>query len=480
MSDLKKKAVSGVKWNTLYSIVTAIGGPLTLIVLARFLTPEEFGILAVIGVISAVSHGIATMGFSQAIVQRKDIQYGDLSSIFWFEQVIGITAFLIIFLAAGPISSFFDIDAIWVIRVSALVFIIEPIDLVFRALLRKELKYDILMKARLTKHICKDVITIGLAILGFGVMSVVIGTLSGIILLTIILFFVFYRNDMWMPKLHFSFEQLKPYLKFGIFVAGNSIMENIIYRIDEIIIGGILGPGILGMYYFAKRLLRDLLKLIRGPISDVSFPLFSKISDNKKLMRKTYVKVTKMLGSIGAPAYVGIAVTSPLFIPLIFGDTWIEAVPIIFALTGCYIAISLFGGVFTALYSQGRSDIKFYVAAIELPIRASVVYLFSHMGLLPLALAISGFEICKFLTYQFILKRLIGLKLLSVLSSIKYILVSSLMMGVTIYFFDRLINLGTLIDLILMMGIGIAIYGGLMYVFEKKFIKSIVGMVIGR
>ncbi len=480
MSDLKKKAVSGVKWNTLYSIVTAIGGPLTLIVLARFLTPEEFGIIAVIGIIMAVSHGIATMGFSQAIVQKNKIRYGDLSSIFWFEQGIGIIAFLIIFLGARPINNYFDMDAVWILRLAGTVFLIEPIDLVFRALLRKELEYEILMKARLAKHIMKDIVTIGLVFLGFGVISVVIGNITGIILLTIILMTVFYRRNIWMPKLHFSFKQLKPYLKFGIFVAGNSVIVKILYRVDEIIIGGILGPGVLGIYYFAKRLLRNLLKLIHAPISDVSFPLFSKLSEKRKLMRNTYVKVTKMLGSIGVPAYVGIAVTSPLFIPIIFGDTWLEAVPVVLALTGCYIAISLFGGVFTALYSLGRSDLKFYAVAIELPIRASVVYLFSHLGLLPLAFAISGFEICKFLTYQFILKRLIDLKVLSVLSSIKYILFSSLIMGLIIYWFNRFIHIGTLINLILMIGMGIAIYVGLMYIFEKKFIKSIVSMVIGR
>jgi len=478
MSDLKRKAVSGVKWNTLYSIITAISAPLTLIVLARFLTPEEFGIIAVIGIIMAVSHGIATMGFSQAIVQKNKIIYGDLSSIFWFEQIIGIVAFGIIFLGATPISNFFDIDAVWILRLAGTVFLIEPIDLVFRALLRKELEYEILMKARLAKHLMKDIITISLVFLGFGVISVVIGNITGIILLTIILMTIFHRKNMWMPKLHFSFKQLKPYLKFGIFVAGNSIIEQISVRADEIVIGGVLGPGILGIYYFAKTLIKRLLVFIRSPISDVSFPLFSKLSENKKSLRKAYLKVTKMLGSIGIPAYIGFAITSPLFIPIIFGKEWINATPLIFALTVFGIATSLYGGVFTAIYSIGRSDIKFYSTCIELPIRVTVIYLASFFGIIWVGVAVSLLVLSKFVAFQFILKRLVGLRVLSVLSSIRYILFSSLIMGLIIYWFNRFIYFGTPINLILMIGMGAIIYVGIMLIFEKKFITSIIEIIL--
>lgn len=479
MTNLKSKAVSGVKWNTLYSAITAIGGPITLIILARLLTTEEFGVIAVVMIIMSTSRKIARMGFSQAIVQKDKIEEGDLSSVFWFEQLIGIIAFLIVFFGAGTIANFFNIETVVLIRLSGTVFLIEPIDLVFRAWLKRELKFNFLNKARLTRFFFKETSTIGLAFMGYGAMSVVIGHLLGIIVLTVILFMIFYRRKIWLPRVHFSLKQLKPYLRFGIFVTGNAIFGNIIYKTDEIIIGSVLGPTPLGLYYFAKRIIRSLISLIRSPISNVAFPLFSKISKSEERLRRLYIRVVKLLGSVSIPACVGVALTAPLFVPLIFGNEWIPAIPVIVIMSIFGIGYSLFGAVFTVLYSLGRSDLNFYGVAIELPIRVALIYLASLYGVLHIALTISIFMIAKFLIFQYLLKYLIHLKILSLGLSLKYILACSIVMGTSLYILRTLIEFGDVINLVLMILIGIIIYGLSMFTLERNFVRSSINMVKG-
>ena len=220
MKELKKRAITGVKWNTVRSVVEIILNPITLAVLARLLTPTEYGYIAILTILTGFSRQIARMGFSKAIIQRDEVSKKDLDSVFWFEQFLGLFLALFIFVFAEQISHLVNEPGVEeLIKFSTLIFLLEPIDLVFRSLLKKEIGFKPLTKANLVKIICQKCSIIILAVLNFGALSYVLGMVIGIVSLTVVLFYYFYKNELWLPGFYFSFSNLKPFLSFGIFIA---------------------------------------------------------------------------------------------------------------------------------------------------------------------------------------------------------------------------------------------------------------------
>ncbi|WP_027339033.1 MOP flippase family protein [Halonatronum saccharophilum] len=473
MASLKDKAVKGVKWTTIYSVCNVAINPLALAILARLLSPVEFGKMAIVTIVIGFSKQIAQLGFSQAIIQKDEVSDDDLNSIFWFEQVLGIVSFVIIFSLAENISLFFnEPNAIRLIRYSAFVFLLEPIDLVFRSLLKKELKFDLLTKAMLVKLLFQKVSMVTFAYLGFGAVSFVYGNLIGIIILTLILLIIFLKNNLWFPKLYFSFSKLKPYLNFGIFIAAKSVFTNLFDNIDEIIIGGSLGTEILGVYHFAKKLIRYLVQLLNHPVSGVSFPLLSKLKSNSNQFNNVYKKIIKLIGLIGIPANIGVAVTSSLFIPLLFGEEWNKAILVITLLTlwGSFELLT-HNIAPRAIYALGYSKIVFYITVVDLPIRGLILYLGAQFNLEMVAISLGIFVFVKFLIFQVVLGKFTDLKLVNVISELKYIAISSLIMGIIIWLLKIWLIQITNIFLVLIIIILIAVicYIILIYLFEREF-----------
>lgn len=479
MSSLKDRAVSSVKWNAVKTFFEVLLNPLVLIVLARILSPEEFGLIAIVTIIMGFSKRIARMGFSKAIIQKDNIDEGDLSSIFWFEQVIGILTFGIIYFFAPIIVSFFDApDAVFLIQVSAFVFLFEPIDLVFRALLKKKLKFDLLTKANLLRIFFNKSSVIIFAVLGYGALSYVIGRLIGIFVLTIILTYYFYRHNLWLPKLQFSFKRLKPYLSFGIYIVGKSICNNLFNYADEIIIGGSLGSEALGIYHFAKRIIKYLMRLLNTPISQVSYPLLSKINKNRNRFNKNYIRVIKYIGSMSIPAYTGMALTASLFIPFFFGQEWMASITIVVILCFWGLFKSLYSGIISsALYSFGKSNWVFYATLIDLPLRALALYWASFYNLEYVAAVLGLIGIVKFLIYQIVLRKLTGIRVREIIYSLKFIFLSTGLMGIILYLLMSMLAVNILPKLTISILTGIIIYAVVMIIFEKEYVISSIKML---
>ncbi|MFW6008120.1 MAG: MOP flippase family protein [archaeon] len=481
MNDLKGKAVQGVKWNTIKSIVEFTLSPLTLAVLARILSPTEYGHIAIITILIGFSKQIAAMGFSQAIIQKDKVDNKDLHSVFWFEQILGILAFIIIFLSAGFISDFFnEPEVLNLIKVVSFVFLLEPIDLVFRSLLKKDLRFDILTKSIIVRLIFQKGTTILFAVLGFGALSYVLGTLIGITVLTIIMFAYFLKNNFWLPGFYFSLTRVKPYLKFGVFIAGKSVFNNLFNYLDEIFIGSLLGTETLGIYHFAKNIIKYIRRMLNKPVSEVVFPLLSKLTSNLNQFNNTYSKIIKLIALIAVPAHIGVAITSYLFIPVLFGEKWEAAIPIVSILAFWGMFKTLYSQIISsALYSFGNSDWIFYATAIDLPVRALIFYIGSFFGLEVIAVLLSSIALFKLIIYQYVLKLVSNIEVKDIFLKLKFIAFSSLIMGTSGILIGILLGniFNLLFTLIVVIISGILIYWLIIYLLEKPFLQYSLGLI---
>lgn len=481
MSELKNKAARGVKWTAVKSVANVILGPLTLTILARLLSPTEYGHIAIVTILIGFSKQIATMGFSQAIIQKDNVSKKDLDSIFWFEQFLGILTFIIIFFSANYVSQFFNAPETYkLIQYSAFVFLLEPIDLVFRTLLKKDLRFDILTKSILVRILFQKIITIALAFLGFGAMSYVIGNLVGILILTIIMIFVFLKEKLWFPGLSFSFINLKPYLKFGVFIAGKSVFNNLFVYLDEIIIGGMLGTETLGIYHFAKKIISYLTQMINVPLTEVSYPILTKLKSNLESFNKAYIKIIKLNALISIPAYIGISLTASLFVPVFFGMEWQSSIPLISILAFWGMFKILYSGIISsAMYSFGKSDWIFYATLIDLPIRALIMYAASFYGIKMIAVSLVLIAFIKFIIYQYLLGFVTSIKLKNIFYDLKTVGLSSLIMAIVLIIFkyNFLQYFGDEIFLSAIVLSGFVIYSISFLFFDKEFVHYTLDLV---
>jgi O-antigen/teichoic acid export membrane protein len=480
MSDLKNRAARGVKWTAVNSIANIILSPIVLTIMARILTPFEFGKIAIVTIVIGFSKKIASMGFAHAIIQADSIDDGDLSSVFWFEQFLGIFVFIVVWVLSPIIAGLFNTpEAMILIRYSSLVFLLEPIDLVFRALLKKELEYRFFIKASLVRLIFTQVSKISFVLLGFGAMSIVLANLIGITVLTLIMFTYFIYNDLWLPKFYFSFRQLKPYLRFGIFVFGKSILENLFKYIDEILIGGFFGTEILGMYHFAKNLVTYLTKIFNQPISEIGLPLLSKFKNDLNKLNHTYKKVVKYISTLSIPGHLGVLALSSVFIPLFFGQKWIEAIPLVMILSIWGLFKSLYTTVDSSiLYSIGKSDIIFYINLLDVIIRSILIILIRPLGIEYIAILLVFISLTKFIFLQFIIKKYTNLKIYNFFKEFKNIILASIIMFISIFLIKLYILFNiTFLNLFINIVIGSLFYFSILYLLEKEYLSELKTLV---
>jgi len=470
MNNLKNKAISSVKWHSIFTLINTIIKPVTLIFLARFLTTREFGFLSIISIIIGFSKHIAKMGFSHGIIKEDNLENEDLHSIFWFDQFLGIILFLLIFSSAGIIASFFNEPEIaFLVRVASFVFLFQPVDLIFRALLEKNLKYKLLKGVSTFNLFASNLSKIIFAALGYGALSYVIGNLIGILLLTVILFYLFYRDGLWLPKLYFSFSRVKPYLKFGIFISAKSILHNFSKRFDEILIGRLIGSESLGLYYFAKNIITRLYKLLSDPISRVSFPLLSKIKSDKAKFNRVYIRITVYLAIIGFPAFIGFAIVSPLAVPFVFGEEWNEAIIYVVILSIWGIIKMLEHGIISrALYCYDRSDYVFYISFADLLVRSVVIYFSLQHSIILMMMLFALVEFIKYIFTFKVLSNITGISLKKLAGSIYYYFIFAILMGLVVAIFPIYITIEPFYNLILSIIVGVVFYFAVFYIFKKN------------
>jgi len=461
IDQLKTQAISGVKWSGVsMGAVTALQF-ITLAILARLLSPSDFGLMGMIMVIIGFAQAFADMGLSNAIIQRQDVPKSHLSSFFWINVSIGILLFVFILLIRPltviyfkqPILSSYLIFA-------AFIFLITPVGQIFSTLLRKELKFKTLSKIEIAATIVYSVSAISLALAKFGVLSLVFGQLICSLFTVGILFFVF--RKIWLPQFHFSIKEIKSYLSFGAFQMGERAVNYLSANIDYIIIGRFLGASTLGFYTLAYRIMTVPLAKINPVITKVAFPAFSKIQDDNLKMKRGYCKVINYISMLSFPMLGGMFVVAPEFIKLVYGAKWQPSILVlqIFCLVGIFK--SLGNPIGSVLLAKGRADIGFYWNVFAVIMISLAVIVGVNWGIVGVAVAILFLQVPFFFIIQPIVNRLIELKFSEYFKSVKLPFVCSVIMLAGVISLKMIL---ANIDMLSLFGITIAV-GMIIYIIS--------------
>ncbi|WP_022836534.1 MOP flippase family protein [Salisaeta longa] len=350
--SIAQRTITGLLWMALDQWGSKAASFLTFLILARLLSPEAFGLVALATVFVAFAHVIADQGFTDAIVQRDALNDLHVHSAFWVNVTLALGLIGVTWLTAPWIAVLFNEPELEdVLQGMSLIFGIRALTGVQEALFRRDVEFKALSVGGFIGVCGGAGVGIGMAVAGYGVWSLVVQQIVHQIIYAIILWWM----SPWTPQFLFSFLHAKDLFSFGLGVLGANILNFFNRRMDDLLIGGFLGSTALGYYNVAYRILLALTQMISSVGSRVMFPVFSQLQHNLDRLRQSYYAAIKYTVMLSAPIYVGLAVLAPYIIPTAFGAKWEASVPIMQVLSFVGILHSVLYFNSPVILSQGRS-----------------------------------------------------------------------------------------------------------------------------
>lgn len=353
-SNLKRKAASGFFWSMLEGVFSQGLGMIFGIILARMLSPNEFGILGMITIFISIAQVFVDSGLSQALIRKQNCTHHDYTTIFWANIFLGGLSYLIIWAAAPYISDFFDKPELTQLtRIASIVIIIGSFTLIQQTILVKNVDFKTLTKISTVGTFVSGAVSLVLAFYGFGVWSLVWRTIINQAVRSLMM----WQHNKWSPQLSFDRKIFSELFSFGSNILIISIIASILKNFYNLIIGKNYSATILGYYTNAEQYSTLPSSTISNITNKVTFPILSEIQDDNIRLKNTIRKLTKTIMYVSFFIMFGLAaVAKPLFFVL-FGEKWLPAVPFFQTLCLAYSITPMHIINHNIMKVKGRSDL---------------------------------------------------------------------------------------------------------------------------
>lgn len=406
MSSLAKASLTGIKWSALTQLVAQVAQYGSFVLLARLLTPQDFGLVACATLVVNFVAMLNELGLGAALIQRADLQRGHLNACFWSNVAAGLTLALLVAGSASWVAGFFHSPETGpLLGALALGFPMMALAVVPKTLLEKELRFKELGLIDAGAAIANAVVAVWMAATGWGAWSLVAGTLVGYVVQLAAL----WPRAAWVPGLRFARDELRELLAFGLNVLGTRVVGYLNANIDYVVIGRTLGPAALGVYSLAYKLVTWPMLKVSHVVLRVMFPAFARIQDDDAALRRHYATLVGTLALAAYPLLAGLAVMAPEALPLVFGPRWGAAVDPVRALCVAGALKATVCSIGTVFLTKGRPDLEFRTNMLGTVMLAIYVPLGVSWGPTGVALAIALVTLVGGTWQQLVANELLGL-----------------------------------------------------------------------
>ncbi|WOD38145.1 lipopolysaccharide biosynthesis protein [Nodosilinea sp. E11] len=360
--SIKHKAIRGAAWSAIQNWGSQIGSLLIFFILARLLSPEAFGLVALANVFLAFMQLFSEQGFGHAIIQRQNLEPGHLDTAFWINLTIGLFLAVISVSIATPIAGLFGQPALTpILRWFSILFVISALGKVQQSILERQFEYRAIAARWLMATVVGGAVGITMALMGAGVWSLVgqqivheaVGTLT-----------LWLCSD-WRPRLSASRVHFRDLFGVGMPIMGFHYLNFFSTRANDFLVGYAFTPADLGFYSVANRVLYAMTQLLVQTSRDVALPTFSRLQEDPERFRRAFYLATQVTSAIALPSFLGMAVLAPELVRILFGEQWLPSVPLIqvLALLGILRSITFFkGSVFVAM---GKPAWWFWLSVLD-------------------------------------------------------------------------------------------------------------------
>lgn len=458
----KPTVISSLAWKLMESSGMKAVGLIVQIVLARLLSPDDFGMIAIVLAFINIAQVFVQSGLGTALIQKKDSDSLDFSTIWFTSLVIAVFFYILIFFFSPMIAEFYgDNDLVKIIRVLSLVLFPGAINSIQNAFISKNMLFKKLFRINMVSVLVSSIIGIVTAYLGFGIWSLVIYYLSSSTISSVVMFFAI----KWRPKFQFSFERLRSLFSFGGKLLASSLIHTFYVDLRTLVIGRMYSSSDLGFYNRGESVPKTIEGAINGSIQAVMLPTLSSMQNDKRDLKRVVRRSIKTSSFLLFPVMAGLAIVAKTFISLVLGEKWLLAVPFLqlFCISAAFQMLQTAN--LQAINALGRSDIILKLEMIKKILGLTALAISISYGIYAIAVGFVVSTILELAIHMFSNKKLYNYSATEQLRDILPPLILSFLMGLAIHFVSFLSLLPWQI-LLIQIPIGILVYVGMAKLFK--------------
>ena len=360
--SLKHKAVNGVLWR-----IAEQGGKqaiyfLVSVVLARLIMPDQFGMVAMLTVFTAVAGVFIDSGFSEALVRKNDRTQADCSTVYWFNIIVSIVCYAVLFVCAPFVADFYDMPQLSaILRVSALGLVIGSLAGVHRTLLQAEMDFKALTKFNLFGVLMSGIAGIVFAYLDFKVWALVI---QGLVMNVITTASVWYKVK-WRPSMIISHQSLREFFGFGSKMLASSLLDTVYSNIYSIVIGKVYKASDLAYYNRAYSLAQMTSSMPTITLQSVTYPTLCKLQDDEEALKSGYRRTLRLAAFVIFPLCLGVGAVAFPLINVLYTDVWIYSATLLSIVVFSMMWYPIHAINLNYLIVKGKSDLFFRLEVIK-------------------------------------------------------------------------------------------------------------------
>ena len=458
--DIKKRTILGMIWSAIDRFGSMVMSFASNLVLARLLMPEDFGVIGMLHIFIAISGAFMIGGFGDAIIQKKDATHTDYSTVFIWNMVLSVLFYVVLFFSAPAIARFYNMPSLCeVLRVYGLVLILVALSVVQNAILRKELRFKALSIRNLSASFIALVVGVVMAYLGFGAWSLVASALVNQMMNVILVWGI----SSWRPTIVFNKKSFKELFAFGGMMMLTSLVDRTYANLQGLLIGKWYSASELGYYTQAGKLESVPTGSLSYIVSNVSFPVFSKLQNDKDKLLYGLRKNIKAITYLNFPLCVILLIIAKPLIELLYGAKWDPAAPYfqLLCISGMLYAMSsLNGNIVKAL---GKGKMYFTIHIIQRAIGLVLMFLSIRNSVKGLLMAMVATGFINYFIYSVANGKLLNYGLWMQLKDVIDSLLLSIVVGVTVFFLGRFLPWHPY----LVMAVQIILYAGLYWTVSR-------------
>ncbi|NFO11343.1 lipopolysaccharide biosynthesis protein [Clostridium botulinum] len=462
--NIKLKVLSSLLWKFMERGGTQGIQFIVQIVLARILIPNDYGIISLIAIFITIANVFVQSGFNTALIQKKDANETDFSSVFYLSLVVASLIYLFLFITAPFIANFYDITQLRpVLRVLSITLFFGVFNSIQNAVVSKRMQFKKLFFSSLGAIILSGIVGIVLAYAGFGVWALVVQQLINQFSITVILWF----TVKWRPRLIFSFERVKGLFSYGWKLLVSSLIDTLYMNLRSLIIGKMYSPAMLGFYNRGDQFPQLIVSNINGSIQSVMLPALSSEQSNRQRVKEMVRRSIVTSSFIVFPLMIGLAVIGEPLVKILLTDKWLPCVPFLQVFCLSYALWPIHTANLQAINALGRSDIFLKLEIIKKIMGITILGVSMFYGVYAIAIGtlVSGI-ISTFINAYPNLK-LLNYSYKEQCKDITPSLILSLVMGCVTYSI-KWSNMSTYLILIIQICVGTILYIGMAKIFKLE------------
>ena len=463
---LKQKAAAGMVWTALQKYSTMVIQFISGIILARLLTPYDYGCIGMLSIFMVLAEAFIDGGFGSALIQKKNPTQVDYSTIFYWNMGMSVVMYALLFFCAPAIARFYDIPLICdVLRVQGLVLFIYAFTVIQRNQLQKKLNFKILSIVTITTSVISLCITIILAYKGFGVWALVAQHL----ITAAIPAMVFWFYIKWRPIRVFSWESFRELFSFGLFMFLTSLLNQFGQQIQGLLIGKVYNPSTMGYYSKAHSTEKLASTSISSVMMQVTYPIYAEVQDDKEQLVIIIKRITMTLSYITFPLlFILLLCAKPIFL-LLYSDRWLQSVPYFQVLCIAGLAVSLQSVNNNAIAAVGKSKAMFVWTIIKRSVGISCIVgglaLFGMKGLLAAVVVSSWFSYFVNISQ---VSKYVGYKWSTQLLNILPVTIVSIFSAMAAFGVGKMLNLSVYLDGLVKFVVYLTVYLSWSFIFKPE------------